>query len=192
MLYFIKSGKFVKIGYAKNVQSRLSKYYTHNPDYQLLDVSEGTREMEKFLHKILKQYQFRTEWFHNVPEVYDVWNDFKQCYINLKKVPTKLNSFDIEILSVIGQHIQKKDNKYLINLNRDTIAKFRKDIKYEKRELLDFINYYIELGWIVPYKGNLKIFDINKLNEYLKDDPLTFDEDELRLYAYKIKYVDSN
>jgi len=33
MLYFIKSGKYVKIGYAKNVLKRMEDYYTTNPDF---------------------------------------------------------------------------------------------------------------------------------------------------------------
>jgi hypothetical protein len=33
MLYLIKSGKYLKIGYAKDVSKRLKDYYTHNPDY---------------------------------------------------------------------------------------------------------------------------------------------------------------
>ena len=36
MVYLIQSGKYLKIGYAENLMSRLKTYDTHNPDYQLL------------------------------------------------------------------------------------------------------------------------------------------------------------
>lgn len=38
MVYLIQSGKYLKIGYAENLMSRLKTYDTHNPDYQLLGV----------------------------------------------------------------------------------------------------------------------------------------------------------
>ena len=52
MLYLIKSGKYLKIGYAKDVSKRLKDYYTHNPDYQLLDTSEGNLKMETLKQEI--------------------------------------------------------------------------------------------------------------------------------------------
>lgn len=43
MVYLIQSGKYLKVGYAENLMSRLKAYDTHNPDYQLLGVIDGDR-----------------------------------------------------------------------------------------------------------------------------------------------------
>ena len=61
MLYLIKSGEWYKIGYAKNVAKRLDAYNTHNPNYELLGVKEGTLEDETSYHKSQSQYPQRYE-----------------------------------------------------------------------------------------------------------------------------------
>ena len=33
MLYLLKSGNYLKIGYAKNIEERM-KLYTHNPEFE--------------------------------------------------------------------------------------------------------------------------------------------------------------
>jgi hypothetical protein len=33
MLYFVKSGQYVKIGYANDVERRMKEYYCTNPNY---------------------------------------------------------------------------------------------------------------------------------------------------------------
>ncbi len=44
---------------------------------EIIEISlEGTLKDEKTLHKLLKSYKFRTEWFYDFPEVYKIWNDY--------------------------------------------------------------------------------------------------------------------
>jgi hypothetical protein len=52
---FIKSGKFLKIGFTSNIENRIKQYKTHNPDVLVLSMMEGTREDEKRLHTLCKQ-----------------------------------------------------------------------------------------------------------------------------------------
>lgn len=191
MLYLIKSNGYIKIGYAKDVKKRMKQYSTHNPDFQLLDSIDGELQEEKFLHKILKNYQFRTEWFYNIPEVYSIWNSYKQCKINIMTVPTKLNSFDIILLNIFGNKLIKEKDKYIIDFAFDNIKYCAEQTKLKIKDILEIIENYIELKWIIPYKGGIKIFNIKEINKYLKDDPLKFDIEEYKLVAYAIEYQDS-
>ena len=60
MLYLLKSGNYLKIGYAKNIEERMKLYTTHNPDFELLDKKEGTLLDEKELHRICKKWKYDT------------------------------------------------------------------------------------------------------------------------------------
>lgn len=192
MLYLIKSGKYVKIGYAKDVSKRLKDYYTHNPDYQLLDTLEGNLKTETFLHKILKPYQHRTEWFYNVPEIYDIWNNYKQTIIDYKSIPTILSLDEIKVLNSFYSFLNKDKNNITINLNTENLSKIKKisGIKWSSFNIV-IKEFYIK-KWLLPFKGDIKLLDINSINNYLQNDPFIFDKNELRLFAYKINYMDSN
>ena len=76
MLYLLKSGNYLKIGYAKNIEERMKLYTTHNPDFELLDTAEGTLLDEKELHKVCKRWQHRTEWYDYNEEVIKIFKEF--------------------------------------------------------------------------------------------------------------------
>ena len=59
MLYLIKSGNYLKIGYSSNVNKRLESYRTCNPEFIVLDVIEGDEKLEKTLHKICKEFKVK-------------------------------------------------------------------------------------------------------------------------------------
>lgn len=92
MLYFIKSQNYVKIGYSQDFETlvdRMESYLTHNPEFTLISFTEfGKRSDEKALHKLLKNYQHRTEWFKNTLEIFQTWDQYvnnknlipKNCY----------------------------------------------------------------------------------------------------------------
>lgn len=191
MLYFIKSGKYVKIGYAKDVQKRLCQYYTHNPDYILLDKIQGDLKMEKFLHRILKPYQYRTEWFYNVPEIYDIWNDYKQIILDYNSIPTILSLDEIKVLNSFYDFLNKDENKITIILNTENLQQIKKKSDLKWKDFNIIIEGFYNRKWLIPYKGNIKILDISALNKFLENDPFIFDIQEMRLYAYKIDYQDS-
>lgn len=74
MIYIIESGDYFKVGYtAKDFQTQRSKAYnTHNPDWKLVEILEGDSMLEVFLHKKLKPYRHRGEWFTK----FDGWYNF--------------------------------------------------------------------------------------------------------------------
>lgn len=80
MLYFIKSGNYLKIGYTKDVftyYKRMQAYRTDNPDITVLDViKDGTLKDEKKIHNLLKDYKHRNEWFFCNRNVYNIWNNY--------------------------------------------------------------------------------------------------------------------
>ena len=67
MLYFIRAQKYLKIGYSQDFNTlvdRMLSYMTHNPDFILLSFTEfGTVKDESTIHKLLKEFQYYTEWY---------------------------------------------------------------------------------------------------------------------------------
>lgn len=64
MLYFIKSGEYVKIGVADNPWSRMTGFQIGSPiPLELMAVAPGGFEEEKKYHARLSQYRCRGEWF---------------------------------------------------------------------------------------------------------------------------------
>lgn len=86
MLYLIKSGNYLKVGYTKDkttYYNRMQSYQTNNPDIEILEVVEdGTLKDEKYLHELLKEYKHRNEWFLCNKNVYDIWNNYTR---NMKR-----------------------------------------------------------------------------------------------------------
>jgi len=60
---FGELGGPVKIGYAANVNARVSTLRTASPDGELLATFAGSREVEGFLHTMLWPSRVRGEWF---------------------------------------------------------------------------------------------------------------------------------
>ena len=64
MVYFIQSGEYVKVGYTANLKSRYKQYVTENPNpVYLLATINGGYDIERKIHKQLKDYKHRGEWF---------------------------------------------------------------------------------------------------------------------------------
>lgn len=63
MLYLIKSGNYIKIGYSENLEKRLQSYNTHNPNYQLIDTIEGDEDLEKPYIVYVKNLNLKTNGF---------------------------------------------------------------------------------------------------------------------------------
>lgn len=62
-LYLIQSGNYLKIGITNNIPARIREYQTHNPDFNIISVRDGTRYDELFLHRLLKKYLVnKSEW----------------------------------------------------------------------------------------------------------------------------------
>lgn len=81
MLYLIESSDYYKIGYCKDIETRMRSYRTHNPDWLLIDVMEGDRTKEQFLHNLLKLYRYKLEWFYKDDYILEFWKDIKSRMI---------------------------------------------------------------------------------------------------------------
>lgn len=65
LVYLVKSGDFVKIGYTTDsVESRVASFYTTSPyGFEILVKLEGGFLLENKLHRIFKTERHRNEWF---------------------------------------------------------------------------------------------------------------------------------
>lgn len=123
MLYLIKSGKYVKIGYTDNIRSRIQNYRTHNPTVEVLGLRDGDNSMEQKYHEIFKHRLFQGEWFE-LPEYmikYLVKYHFTIPYEHSSNNCFRLNS------------IRDKYQKQYLEL-KDSIDSYKQLIKslYEK------------------------------------------------------------
>lgn len=75
MLYLIKSGDYIKIGYSSNLEQRFRTYNTCNPNYELLDIVDGEEADEKDWHERLLIFKYKLEWFRYDPRIIQMWND---------------------------------------------------------------------------------------------------------------------
>ena len=64
MLYFIRSGQYVKIGVADNPWERLGKFQVGSPvALELLAVAPGSFDEEAIYHSMFSQHRVRGEWY---------------------------------------------------------------------------------------------------------------------------------
>lgn len=61
MLYLIEDGNYLKIGYTKDIKSRMKTYQTHNPTCVLLQTRKEIKKDETTLHSLCEQYRFNNE-----------------------------------------------------------------------------------------------------------------------------------
>lgn len=89
MLYLIESGIYAKIGYTSDnetLEKRLNSYQTHNPSFRLLDTAEGSKEDEKRLQALYKDYKAdsNTEWSYTKKLVIKIWVDYRASIENVE------------------------------------------------------------------------------------------------------------
>lgn len=83
MLYLLDSGMYYKVGYTRDLSTfkrRMTSYKTHNPDFKLLGLRPGNKELEKTYHK------GNTEWLQKDDNFNSIKDEFN------------LNEDDIEIM----------------------------------------------------------------------------------------------
>ena len=89
MLYFIECGIYAKIGYTKDISTfkkRLSTYRTHNPQFRLVDITDGTQEDEQRLQALYKKYPVdgNREWTYAKKLATKIWVEYRT---SLETVP---------------------------------------------------------------------------------------------------------
>lgn len=120
MLYFIKSGNYCKVGYSRDKKAlftRMQKYLTHNPSFQVLDLRKGDMNTEKTIHSLIP-----SELYH-----YGEW-----CVWNKEIAQIWLDYYNIEITETLEDYFMKR-NKAV----NSAIVK-----AYRKTPYLNFIRYF--------------------------------------------------
>lgn len=113
MLYLILSSNFLKVGYSKDVPTRLRAYNTCNPDYLLLDTVEGTLQDEAWFHSLIKEYHHKLEWYHFDQKIINIWNE--QYQRNVVYMPVDWKSKQAKNLFLwLCNHVKFNTNKVLI------------------------------------------------------------------------------
>lgn len=171
MVYLIKSGNYLKIGYSQDVKKRLQHYTTHNPDIVLLDTIEGDESMEKMLHNLCKEFRLnnKQEWFHLNPFIIDVWNSLKDSeFIEIHK-----SEIDIDYVNIDYKEKFEETLSELFKLKEELISEKEKLWKI-REELFNTSN---DLDNYKHYKQ--KYIDVSIENDNLKT----------RLLETQTKYV---
>lgn len=167
MIYLIRSygdgGKSaLKIGFASDLERRMSQYFYMNPFFKIISSREGDELLEDLLHYYLyyKGFQYKidgklNEWFIDDPEVIKVFDisieDLeKELWENRDKVfdlKGKLkNSLDYKLFEYLYQK-NKEDfigEKYILDENNKIIETSAKDID------IIFWEIYSPDNFIVP------------------------------------------
>lgn len=109
-LYLIQSGAYLKIGITNNITQRLKKYQTHNPDFKVISIREGTRYDELFLHSLLKKYLIgKSEWMCFSKEIITVFNNIDLPHYGLIK--EEIRKEKEELLYKYQNHKKNPKNK---------------------------------------------------------------------------------
>lgn len=179
MLYLIKSSKYLKIGYTKNINNRLAAYNTCNPDYELLDVVEGTEQDEQDFHKIISEYKYKGEWFYFNQEILNIWNKKynKQIIYNLDKELSELEFKNAE-LDYREQALYYRENFILNNL-KNLLDQKQSINNYLEEELeKNSMNYYIQL---IKTKDEMILQLSNLIKDFAELNNLKINLDNLKI-----------
>ena len=74
VVYFVRFGDRVKIGYSANFQRRMSEV----PYDEILLLLPGTTAHERGLHEIFKEHRITGEWFHAHPDIMEFVKEQKE------------------------------------------------------------------------------------------------------------------
>lgn len=70
MIYFVRAGSYVKIGYAIDPRKRIPELAVGNPvDLVVLGVMPGEASDERILHRKFSEHRVRGEWFYLRSEI---------------------------------------------------------------------------------------------------------------------------
>ena len=150
MLYLIESGIYAKIGYTSDnetLEKRLNSYQTHNPSFRLLDTAEGSKEDEKRLQALYKDYKAdsNTEWSYTKKLVIKIWIDYRASIENVEYY----TEFGIKPDNIIEYgKIENMDN-LLKALNDNLITDKEVDLYTEFRDYYERLEQSASLNEII-------------------------------------------
>lgn len=79
MLYLVKLDNAYKIGYSKDVESRIKDLFVTHIDCELISTKFGNKRDEKSIHLLCEKYNIKNELFDINPKVVDIFNTYI-CY----------------------------------------------------------------------------------------------------------------
>ena len=161
----------LKIGYTKDIDSRVDSYYLHNPECKLLDIREGDTELESYFHSLYNKYSYpkRREWFYYSQEIVD---NFQKISLGDKYLIDK-DEYIIgfrEYLKSEVPGIQELKSKYL----EDILKEIEELSKKEGLEELYNPEFHrsLTLGiWEKEYNSEISYIDSYDFEELFKDYP---------------------
>lgn len=132
MLYLIKSGDFMKVGYtidAKSLKTRIKTYKTHNPNFEVLGVCQGTKAKEVKYHNKCNLLEGSEFAYYDQQIVDEFKNEPTFCNVELAKNISKEKQRDSILKYLNFKNL--KDHCFVIV---DTNGELKSDLK-DIREL---------------------------------------------------------
>ena len=173
--YYNKDTKEVldllKIGYTKDIDSRIDSYYLHNPGCKLLDTREGDTELESYFHSLYNKYSYpkRREWFYYSQEIVD---NFQNISLDDKYLIDK-DKYIIgfrEYLKSEVPGIQELKKKYLDDILKE-IEELSKKEGLEELYNPEFHRSLTLEIWEKGYNSEISYIDSYDFEELFKDYP---------------------
>ena len=155
MLYLIKSNQYVKIGFTTDLEKRIKNYTTCNPDFEVLDTCIGTLKDESQLHKQIKKFLFRNEWYFDNPEIHKIWNIYKETN-SLKNGLQLLNYTDKNILFFVLKLVDFSNINKKIEFTKQWIKTISYELNISINLLKNSLKKMKDLGII--YNTNKSIY----------------------------------
>lgn len=89
MLYFIRSGQWVKVGVSARPWDRLAEFQTANPEpLEMLAVAPGDYGFESELHRLFGEHRGVGEWFHDNERIRAVVTFMRATFPELQQRPS--------------------------------------------------------------------------------------------------------
>lgn len=105
VIYFIKTGRYVKIGCSDDPAGRLKQLQTSSPTrLKLVATMPGSFQTECELHKVFDRFRVKGEWFR-----YD--GQLKWCIVAIKDVGNPYPVVCVRSLQQAGAHLQIRQKR---------------------------------------------------------------------------------
>lgn len=141
MIYLLQSGNYLKVGYTDNLKKRISQYNTHNPNIEIISISEGTIQDE-------------AEWQRKYKPVKAEWTPYNEDLINEFIKQATINKIYLEDFDKFNDYVKKTSN----SLGRDWYNSYLKSSDIGKEAVRR--TYNSKFNSIQIYKdGNTVIWD---------------------------------
>lgn len=170
MIYFIKAGDYLKIGYTKNEKTfkvRISTYKTSNPfEIEIINLIEGEVAEERNILNYFIEYHCKGEWFYFEEKIIDFAKNpyklpesklLKPLHIGNKKINENIS----KILELYKEGVSLKELQKRFGIARARITKYIPDnLRREKNE-------WFKLNRRKISPSNKKILCIETLEEFI-------------------------